>query len=213
MKRLLITRSRHDIGNQYLYAYSEEILEEAKERGWAISQAEDEKNNPKQVQSFLSKNAPNLVVFNGHGTERAVCGHKDETLVDTSSARLLDKTVVFARACSAVSELGKTAIENGCKAFIGYRGNFTIPRISEYESTPLRDPAARPVIEVSNVIPTNLLDGAAVQYAVKAARQKGAKLLLKMLTSEEPYDKAVFKAAFDNHVNLDFIGQHDAAAN
>ena len=69
-KRLLITRSRHDPANQYLYAYSDEIIEDAQKLGWKVETAEDEKNNEQEVASRLAKNKPYFVFLNWHGTEQ-----------------------------------------------------------------------------------------------------------------------------------------------
>lgn len=211
-KRLLLTRSRHDIGNQYLYEYCEEVLKDAESLGWKADSVENEKNNGRELQSRLSKTNPDFIFFNGHGNDGAVFGHKNEALVDSASAHVLGNRVVFARSCSALNLLGKEAVKKGCRAFIGYAGQFLIPRTNEYESTPLRDKTARPVLEVSNLVGKLLLKGDTVGQAVDAAQQKAADLMLKMLASQEPYDAATFRALHQNYSVLSFVGDPDAKA-
>lgn len=211
-KRLLLTRARHDIGNQYLFAYSEEILNEAEGLGWKTDRAEDEKNSKQEVESRLNKTNPDFVFFNGHGSEESIYGHMNEKLIDTGSASILSGKIVFARSCSALKKLGKEAVKEGCKAFVGYKGEFLIPRLNAYESRPKQDPVAKPVLEVSNFVGKLILKGDKVQIAVDAAQRKAADLILKMLTSEEPYHAATFRALYQNYSTLSFEGNPEATA-
>ena len=211
MKRLLLTRTNHDIGNQYLYAYSEEIIADAKDHNWTVNTVENEKNNQKEIHSRIKKTKPTLIVFNGHGNTDHICGYKNDCLVDVDSAYLLTKTLVFARSCSALKELGKEAIKNGCIAFIGYNAEFRIPWVHEFVTIPLQDPTARPVLEVSNIVAKQLLKGSPVKVAVATAKKKASELILRMLASEEPYDSAAFRALVLNHLGLDSEGNIDAA--
>lgn len=210
MKRLFLLRTRHDIGNQYLYVYSEEIVVVAQDHYWVINKIEDKNSNKKELFSRVKKNRPNLIIFNGHGENDYICGYANECLIDINSASILDKTVVFSRSCSALNELGKESVSKGCIAFIGYNDEFQIPRVNEFEATPLRDPTTKPVMEVSNLVAKQLLKGASVKEAVTAAKKKASELILKMLTSKEPYDAAAFKALFNNHLSLDFEGDSEA---
>ena len=135
-KRLLLTRSRHDIGNQYLYAYSEEILDDAENLGWKADNVEDGRNRRPEIESRLEKTKPDFVFFNGHGSDRSICGHLNETLVDVESAPLLSGKIVYARSCSALKVLGRAAVEKGCRAFIGYNGFFFVPSANEFAAAP-----------------------------------------------------------------------------
>ncbi len=210
MKRLLITRSRHDPGNKCLYAYSKEVIEEATAGGWNVIKSEDENNTAQSVQSKLFGVSINLALFHGHGTPDSIHGYNDEVLIDLKSAKLLSKTIVYASSCSTVKNLGKQAVIDGCKAFIGYDGLFTIPQIDEYLSTPLRDPSAKPVLNASNTVSKLLLKGSSVETAVRASKTNASKTMLKMLESEEPYDKGALSALFENYLNLTFQGNAQA---
>jgi hypothetical protein len=211
-KRFLLTRTRQDYGNQYLYAYSEELIREAKDRGWKVDRAEDENATQAEVASRLTKIAHDFILFNGHGTPSgdAIYGHGEEKVIDTGSTGLLAKKIVYARSCGVLEALGASAAGNGCAAFIGYVGDFYIPRVNEYESVPLRDPSARPVLEVSNMIGKLILKGDSVMEAMTAAQRRAEHLLLKMLSSGEPYDSASFKALYNNYLNLAYRGNADA---
>ena len=211
-KRLLITRSRHDPANQYLYAYSDEIIEDAQKLGWKVETAEDEKNNEQEVASRLAKNKPNFVFFNGHGTDQSVHGYKDMKIIDVQSASKLSGSIVFARSCSALNSLGKEAVKRGCPAFIGHRGLFLIPRVFEYECQPGLNPTAKPVLDVSNIVGKHILKGDTAQVAVNASQAKAGNLMLKMLSTTEPHNAAVFLALYQNSSTLGFEGDPNARA-
>ncbi len=212
-KRLLITRSKHDLYNQYLYPYCDSVLSEAEKHSWKSYPAENEQNTRSNVHSRIGKNQPNFVFFNGHGTEDglAVCGYKNEIILDSGSASCLSGRIVFSRSCYTLSGLGKLAVnEHGCSAFIGHTGLFIIPHSDEYESTPNRNPLAKPVLEVSNLAATHILKGDTVENSVAASIGKANELMLKMLVSREPADAAILRALYKNSSNLGFEGNPNA---
>lgn len=211
VNKLLLTRSRHELLNQYLYHYSEDLIREANTHGWKVEKAEDENNTEKEVLSRITKNRPNFIIFNGHGNEGAIYGYKDQKIIDTAAASNLAKTIVFARSCCALKTLGKEAVTKDCDAFIGYNGLFILPHIFEYDARPpSENPAVKPVLEVSNMVGKKILKGDSVQDAVKAAKDKACELMLKTLASSELYSGAVFRALYQNDSTLDFEGKPNA---
>jgi len=209
MKRLFLARTGQDLGNQYLYAYSQEILDEANNRGWIVEKSENELHTRTNTCSRLS-NKPGLVVLNGHGSEDAVFGFNDEPVLDSENSHLLAGSVSFMRACGCLSKLGKKAVAAKAKAVIGYRGDFWICKVNEYTATPLQDPSARPVLEASNAAPLKLLHGATVEEAVNASKEKTLKAIFRILTREEPYDSGALKALIGNEIS--FEGDGNATA-
>jgi len=209
-KKLLLTRSRHDHLNPYLYAYCEEIISDASVHGWQVNKMDDEDNTMETLHSRLSKISYNFVFFNGHGYPDCILGYQDKKILDVSDACLLKGCISYARSCDALSGLGAEAHKKGCLAFIGYKDKFLLPFVNEYASSPLKDPAAKPVMEVSNLIAKLLLKGTNVKTAVEAAKAKSVSLILKMLGSIEPFDSASFTALVHNHDSLGFEGNSDA---
>lgn len=210
MTRLFITRPQHDKGTQYLYAWSEEIIDSAEEHGWAVDKSDGPKATRSEVQSKLKKNAADFVFFNGHGNESEMCGHNFETILDESSSHLLKGTITFTRACNCAVKLGKSAVGKGCRSFIGYAGNFWFPRIHKFESTPLKDVAARPVLEVSNRIPLSIIKNCTTSEAIDSARALTIKYISKLILSREPYDRAALKALSQNDDFLTYEGNGGA---
>lgn len=103
-------------------------------------------------------------------------------------------------------------MKKGAKAVIGYRDDLWIPRINEYEATPLRDPSAKPVLQVSNLVALKLLKGATAQEAVEASRRKTDELILDMLRRHEPYDSPTLVALLSNDAAIGFAGDPAATA-
>lgn len=212
MKKLFITRPNYDKPTEYLNACSAQIIDVANDKGWTVYSVDGQKANKKEVQSKLEKIRPGLIVFNGHGSESEIYGHKSETIIGIDSAGLLKDAIVFTRACDCLVQLGGSAVSNGCRAFIGYKSQFWIPTLKNYEATPLHDPVAKPVLEASNVIPIKLIKNSTVQEAVEAARYNANKHILRLVQSEELYDRATLKALIQNDDCLGFAGNQNAKA-
>lgn len=213
-RRLLLTRCRDDLYNQYLYPYCEEVLAAAERQNWKRDRAEDRNDTRAEVQSRLEKNDYDFVFFNGHGTEggTAILGNNDEAVMDTGSSDLLEGTIVYARSCFVLNVLAKKAISCKCAAFIGHRGLFIIPHMDEFESTPTRNPVARQVLEVSNLVAMHILKGDTVENSVKFSQDRASELMLKTIVSRKPEDIAVFRALYTNFSTLGFEGKGQAAA-
>jgi hypothetical protein len=186
------------------------LIKSAEDHGWTVDKSDGQKAARAEVQSRLEKNPPDFVFFNGHGNESEMCGHNQETIMNESSSHLLKGTITFARACNCVVKLGKSAVDKGCKSFIGYAGEFWFPRINKFESCPLEDVAARPVLEVSNQVPLSIIKNHTTAEAVDSAKALALKHISKLILSREPYDRAALKALSQNDDSLDYEGDGDA---
>lgn len=209
MNKLLITRPNYDPGMEYLFAWSKEIIEQAEEKGWVVSKADGPNANRKEVQSKLEKTHPDFVVFNGHGSQSEIFGQNSEPLIDLDSVSSLKNTITFARSCDCLLGLGEASLNNGCQAFIGYSGQFIFPMLHQREANPLKDAAAKPVLEVSNQVPLKIIKGSSVREAVNASRTLANKHILKLVLSEELYDRAILRALIQNDSFLGFKGNEN----
>lgn len=209
MKKMLIVRPDYDIGTNYLFLWSEEVINFAIQKNWNVEKADCEKATKQEFESRI-KNKPNFIFINGHGGKDVVVGHKHLPLVDTNNCSTLKNTITFTRACNCIKELGKKAIEEKCTAFIGYSKEFWVPRLHSYESTPLQDPVAKPVIEVSNAIPIAIIKGHTVEEAINNSTTLAEKHLLRLITSNEQYDRAILRAMINNVSALAYEGEKTA---
>ena len=205
MKKMLIVRPAYDIGSNYLYLWSQEVIDFAVKKDWLVEKSDKEKATKQEFESRI-KNKPDFVFINGHGGPDVVFGHARTPLVDLSNCALLKDTITFTRACNCIQKLGKKAVAEGCTAFIGYWREFWVPRLHAYESTPLGDPLAKPVMEVSNAIPTAIIKGHTVEEAFNSSTTIAEKHLLKLITSKEQYDRAILRAMLNNTTALSYEG-------
>ncbi len=185
MKRFLITRPHHDSVVSYLYAWSEEIIYFAQENNVPYTDFKKEKANKEEVEKFLAKQKPSLVVFNGHGSSKSIAGHKNEVLIcATENEKLLTSTITYAVACDAAAQLGESIIKEGGIAFIGYRGPFGFAHQPSRECTPGKDLFAQPFKQASNEIIISLLKGHTVNEAYEKSQKTFSKLMQKYSASD-----------------------------
>ena len=88
-------------------------------------------SNHVYISTFLPSKSCNFIfVAYSHGsTTQLLC--KGSVYIDEYNANLFKKSMVYAMACSAGAELGKTLIHNGCKVFIGF--NKEVHSVEGYE--------------------------------------------------------------------------------
>lgn len=185
--RLLITRPRYDRETHYLYYWTESLVGDAENRGWKVFNLEKSKATQKNVESYLKKHNPDVVVFNGHGNAVCVVGQNDEILIESGkNTNLLSGKVVYMRACDAGKILGPDTIKKGAQNFIGYKELFRFWNQPEATTKPLNDDYAKPFFECSNQIIYSLIKGRTAQEAHNDSVDMYKKTLSKLLTSESP---------------------------
>ena len=212
MKKFLITRPTHEIRVTYLFHWGKEILEFAKKKSINFTDFKNGKANRKDVEKYLKKQNPRLVLFNGHGNTSMICGHDDEPLIiSNENEDLLNSKITYAIVCDAAKKLGKNAVKKGCDAFIGYEGPFGFVRDASRECNPFKDKFAEPFKEISNIIVTSLLKGDSVEESVEKSKHLTSELIKKYSTSDaEPGFKDIRFWLFWDKFFLNFIGDPTA---
>lgn len=171
-KGFLITRPRHEILLNLLFHWSKLVIDEAQAKQFRIFDLEGDKANRKTFVSYIMKNKPSLVFFNGHGSDDVITGHNNAVLIETNNGtELLKGAVVYARSCNAAKGLGAKAIKKGCRAFIGYRHKFVVAHSTVDISRPFEDELAKLFIEPSNLVPISLLKGNSAGEAYKKSQR------------------------------------------
>lgn len=207
---MIIIRANHDIQTAYLYYYSEELIKEARNRGFKVAKIEGDGISEATLRSRIKNRKPKFIFFNGHGSNLALFDNQKREFITEKSADVFNGTVSYTIACSCLEGLGKTAVDKGCNAFIGYNKPFWIARDHRYESKPLEDEVARPVIECSNVVVKSLIKGQTVQESIRRSHEKAVDTILKLIYSKEPLAPASLQALVYNDSALDFKGERSA---
>lgn len=150
----------------YLYYWSQELIDLAKKQGSQIVDLAKKRANAKEFASVIKKVQPSLVVLNGHGNSFMVGGYNDEPLVIAGKNDvLLNKAIVYARSCKSGDKLGPASIKSGCKAYIGYDDDFVFVTETDKITRPLEDKTVKFFLEPSNYVVISLLKGHSVQDA------------------------------------------------
>lgn len=183
--KILITRPYCDKATHYLFYWAEILIDEAKRRGLKFFDLKKKKAVRKNVESYLCKQNPDLVLFNGHGNDSSILGQDKKPLVSANDNEyLLEEKTIYTRACNAGKFLGPKAIEGGAIGFIGYKEPFRFWRDENSLSRPLQDELAAPFLECSNQIGLSLIKN----HSAREAHDKSIKLykkkIVEMLTSE-----------------------------
>ena len=207
---MIVIRANHDIQTSYLYQYSDELIKEAERKGFRVARMEGPDISEAVLRSRIRKRKPRFIFFNGHGSRTALFDNRGKTFINTSSADVFADTVTYTIACSCLDGLGTAAIKNDCNAFIGYKKPFWIARNHKYESRPLEDNVAKPIIECSNVVVRSLIKGNSVTDAIRKSQEKAADNILKLIYSGEPLASASLQALVTNDGALEFKGDGSA---
>lgn len=186
MRGFLITRVNYDKATHYIYAWCDELIQLA-QKTWSVYELSKHKANRENVESYLKKQKPSLVIFNGHGDADTVLGHDDEDLISlkNQNEHLLAQKNVFIRACTAGRSLGQSIKAKGAIGFIGYK----IPFVFWYDPTtnlshPLQDLDAEPFRVCSNQVAVSLLKGHAVREAHNLSMATYKRAISELLNSD-----------------------------
>ncbi|MFH1588538.1 MAG: hypothetical protein ABIA76_04340 [Candidatus Diapherotrites archaeon] len=180
----LITRSEHDDSNYYLSEYSKEIIKTAEQKGIKVFDCNKENASKEKVSILLKTKNPEFVMFNGHGSEEIITGHKFEPIIRLEDSKLLENKIIYARACNTSKKLGKKCTENKKTAYIGYNKKFKLWMNNNYSHTPLKDPYAEPFLKTTNQIPITIIKGSTAQEA----HEKGINAIEKEIEKLERTD-------------------------
>ncbi len=203
-KGIIITLPRYDDVTEYISQFSKYIIDEAKNRGILIKELKDKEVTKVHLDKILNGIRYKMVIFNGHGSESCIFGHKGEKIMEcNSNEKLLSGRIIYARSCDAASKLGKSIIEHDkTGSFIGYELPFVFYHNPQWEANPLKDNVARIFLEPSNAIPISIIKGNEAGYA----HHNGRKLFLKNMR-KSLLTKSVEALSFAEALWTNYIGQ------
>lgn len=212
MVKCLITRPNHDKVTEYLFAWSREIIESKDLEDVSFFDLQGEDANKKKVESYLSKQSPEVVLFNGHGSPAEVFGFKDEVLIKSNvNDYLLRGKIVYALSCSSASVLGQNSVQRGAKVFIGYKRSFILGTDKTREATPLKDSIARSFLQPSNRLSISLLRGNTAEESAKKSIEEYKREIAKFASTKAmPGADRIASALLWNLSNQIVIGDKEA---
>jgi len=186
MAIILFSRPDHDQIITYLYMHSRELVEYAKQKSHNVLNEERTNANKGRIEGVIKKKRPDLIMFNGHGDERTICGHNNQPLIELDkNHRLLRSTIVYCLSCKSALELGKKSVEDDTTTFIGYEDDFALGRDTRYDSTPSKDKLGNLFLKPSNLLMKSLIKGNTTGDAVEKCKSKMREDISKLRTSSE----------------------------
>ena len=211
-KKLLITRPRHDTLLNYLFYWSAELIRSAKEHNLTVLNCPGKKANREDVCRYLSKQAPHLVIFNGHGSQTAICGHKGQELIKSGeNEELLKSKITYALSCKTAAHLGKQAHKKGASAFIGYEQDFGVVMDNSRICTPAKDRFSDPFRKSSNAVGLSLIKGNTAGEAFEKSQHASSELIREFAASNaSKEDKEIRFWLFWNKRFQRLIGDENA---
>jgi len=188
-KSLLVTRPNHDEPTNYLYHWSQSVIDETKRKQIPVYDLFGKKAIRTTFISYMQSRHPRLLFFNGHGDAEHILGWDNDILLKATDSNLISQAIVFARNCDSARTLGPTLVRKGIAAFIGYTRKFVFFTIKAKVSKPLEDKLARLFLGPSNLIPTTIIKGHSARVAYDRSRQEMIKNFRKMIKSTASFEE------------------------
>ncbi len=187
---VLVSRPRHDKATNYLYYWSESVIDAVKVRRIRLADLSGDKAISSVFKGYFEKIKPSFLFLNGHGSAESIFGHNDLKLISVSDdlARFAN-CIFYSRSCDSGAILGPELIKAGARGFIGYERELIVSFMPEYITRPLRDPLAKLFLEPSNLVPLSIVKGNTVGEAYRKTQAAMLTNLRKMLSSGASYQE------------------------
>ncbi len=206
MKTVVFVRTYYDVPTFYSFHWCQPVIDLSKEKSFRVIVVEGEKVVKPEIESRLSTLKPSFIMLSGHCTENSFQGHNGIDVIGLDNSSCLQGSVVYARCCNCLVALGQKAIENECKAFVGYFKNFWLAKQNEMQTRPLEDLVSKPFFEAANAVPVSLLKGSTVQEALDHSHKVATSAIKAAIYSGDPVIQASLPALVSNDSCLEAAG-------
>lgn len=180
-RTFLVTRPNHELVTNYLYFYSQALIDFAKKKQYLVTDLAGKLANPKEFHKQI-KNIFLLILLNGHGSPHIITGWNNQPLITAPVSDYdFHSAIVYARSCQSGKALGPYLLKKNARVFIGYRDNYIF--ITTEGQSPDKDVLAKLFLGPSNLIVKNLLNGRNVQKSDQKSRQAVQNNIRKVLKS------------------------------
>jgi hypothetical protein len=184
MTQILVTRPEHDDTTYYLSIWAKNSIDIAKSKNLKVFDLQKERANLNEVQSIIRKYPISLLVFNGHGNESSIRGHKDQSLINLDNIDLLKNKITYSISCSSAKVLGSRSIDAGAVSYIGYNDEFIFAYNPNLITHPLNDKTAELFLKPSIELINSLIKNNSVGESFKRSNEMFKENIRKLLNSE-----------------------------
>ncbi len=211
---LLITNPSDDVPTKYLGAWSEKIINLAKQQTDTVVFSLDRKEaNKMQVAKIIEMEKPQLILFNGHGDSESITGFNQEVLIRCNENEyLLANKIVHSLSCDSGKNLGPQCIKIGTLAYIGYKEKFKLIHLNKSSQTEmLNDDIANFFLQPAYEAVVALIEGATAEEAYKRSQRIYRDNLSILITSKDTgYNTIVASQLYHNMVYQVRLGKSEA---
>ncbi|PIO05988.1 hypothetical protein COT29_03215 [Candidatus Micrarchaeota archaeon CG08_land_8_20_14_0_20_59_11] len=222
-KCFLTTTPHYDEVTYYLRKWTGEVVKEAKVPCISLDETNATRAN---LQKRIASHHPVFLLINGHGSTTEIHGQggvyrdandrmvsREVILKANDNESITANTIVYARACKSLSQLGKSCVEHGgATAYIGYYLKFVFSADPNLATQDEHDVVANYFKEITNVIPTSILKGHTVDEAVCRSKDAAARIIkrLEAFESENPTAQAILPFLYYDLGMLGYAGDGNA---
>lgn len=205
---ILASRSNHDTPTSYAYYYSSGVLDRAKKMGYNVIDLAKSQDTRANLASQIPTN-PLFYFGSGHGNYTKFGGQNLEILLEKDvNENWMQDRIVFLVSCETGKELGPALIQNGAKAFIGWKERFWWVVGPPY--IPALDIYAKGFLETTVLVAKMLIEGKSVQEAFDAGIASFNKWIDYWEHSPDDTASLVISGLLDNIDNFVVFGDRDA---
>lgn len=199
---VLVTNPSDDASLKYLDSWTKLIIEAVKRRkDTLVFELRKEKANKQLLSQFIQKEKPQLIVFNGHGSNISITGFHGEVLIRCNdNESLLKEKIIHSMSCNSGKILGQMCIKIGTLSYIGYSEKFKLAYLKkETRQEILNDPVAAFFLEPAFEVIVALISGDTTGDAYRKSQKMYARKLRALLASSSTeYNTTVASRLFHN---------------
>ena len=131
--KAILCRPRFDSATEHTFAFAEDILSQCRVAGIDVVELAEGDATKKRVEEELKKGT-DLFIFYDHGSEDALIGQDEKSVIDLSNVSSLSDKEVYTLACLSAKELGAAVWRQGGK-YWGYTEvvGFTTDALDEFK--------------------------------------------------------------------------------
>lgn len=186
--KILVSNPESDDITRYLHAWSKKMIQDFADKH-EFTHLVGERANQNHFCGLLAKGYHDIVFINGHGSDSMITGYNKEVLIDSNNVTLLSGKTVRALSCHTAKTLGKLAIQNGAKGYVGYDERFVLMMRSGNLSHPLDDDLAQLFLDPAFTAPRALLNHKTPTESVKLAQKAYQRSIINALNSDVQSDQ------------------------
>ncbi len=188
------TRKKNDEATRYIFDWAGIVKKEAELLGLQVIDLVEDGFTKKNFKKSIKKFDPYLVFLNGHGTESSFKGRdgKTDVIIRCENDYLFNGRVVYSLSCRTARILGKSAMNKGCKSYIGYTKKVFFPYQNKFDD-PIKDYVAASFMKVSNEIILTLIKGGTSEEAINNFHTLSDNLITYWEKSYDPFAPTIKK--------------------